>query len=38
MEQNLPVGDFEWVRDVSRIDEDSIQTIMKIVILVILLK
>ena len=25
MEQNLPVGDFEWVRDVSRIDEDFIK-------------
>ena len=25
MEQNLPVGGFEWVRDVSRIDEDFIK-------------
>ena len=38
MEQNLPVGGFEWVRDVSRIDEDFIKTMMKIVISVILLR
>ena len=25
MEQNLPVGGLEWVRDVSRIDEDFIK-------------
>ena len=25
MEQNLPVGGFEWIRDVSRIDEDFIK-------------
>ena len=25
MEQNLPVGGFKWVRDVSRIDEDFIE-------------
>ena len=25
MEQNLPVGGFEWVRDVSKIDEDFIK-------------
>ena len=38
MEQNLSVGGFEWVRDVSRIDEDFIKTMMKIVISVILLR
>ena len=38
MEQNLPVGGFEWVRDVSRIDEDFIKTMIKIVISVILLR
>ena len=26
MEQNLPVGGFKWVRDVSRIDEDFIKS------------
>ena len=39
MEQNLPVGGFKWVKDVSRIDEDFIKkTMKKIVISAIFLK
>ena len=38
MSQRLPVSGFKWVEDVSRIDEEFIKTMMKIVIKDIFLK